>query len=71
VQGAIVKSQNFLAVWEHCPPKPLAIRYSLPFYQSLIASRHSPPFRLGSSIAIPNSPPTEVGVYKTKPAKAG
>jgi len=32
---------------------PLAIRYSLPFYQSLIASRHSPSFRLGRSLALP------------------
>jgi hypothetical protein len=57
--------REFLAVQEHCLPKPIAIRYS-PF-----AIRHSPSFRLGGSLALPISLPTEVGGYKTKPAKAG
>ncbi|MFZ8852668.1 MAG: hypothetical protein ACO2PL_11250 [Armatimonadota bacterium] len=43
---AIVKSENFSAVQEHCPPKPLAIlpltiRHLLPFYQSPFAVRQS------------------------------
>jgi hypothetical protein len=40
--------------------KPLAIRYS-PF-----AIRHSLPFWLGRSLALPISPPTEVGVYEKR-----
>jgi hypothetical protein len=50
---------KFFGTAEPCPPEkticysPLAIRYSLPFYQSLIASRHSPSFRLGRSLALP------------------
>jgi len=32
-------------------------------HHSPIASRHSLPFRLGESIALPFCPPTEVGVY--------
>jgi hypothetical protein len=52
---------KFFGTAEPCSPEktkticysPLAIRYSLPFYQSLIASRHSPSFRLGRSLALP------------------
>jgi hypothetical protein len=50
---------KFFGTAEPCPPEkticysPLAIRYSLPFYQSLIAIRYSPSFRLGRSLALP------------------
>jgi hypothetical protein len=50
---------KFFGTAEPCSPEkticysPFAIRYSLPFYQSLIASRHSPSFRLGRSLALP------------------
>ena len=50
---------KFFGTAEPCSPEkticysPFAIRYSLPFYQSLIASRHSPSFWLGRSLALP------------------
>jgi len=59
VLGAVVERQIFSAVQEHCPLEK--------------ASRQSPfAAVLGSTgAAIPFCPPTEVGVYETKPAKAG
>jgi hypothetical protein len=36
--------------------KPLAIRYSLPFYHSPLAIRYSPSFRFGRGFALPNRP---------------
>jgi hypothetical protein len=52
--------REFSAVQEHCLPKPLAIRYSL------FAIRHSLPLRLGRSLALPISLPTEVGGYENE-----
>jgi hypothetical protein len=60
--------RKFSAVREHCPPeKLLAIRYSpLATHRSLFASRHSLPFLLGRSLALPFCPPTEVGGYENE-----
>ena len=76
VRGCNVQCRSFANSLLAIHYSPLATHHSLPFYHSpfTFATRHSLLAAVSArqNLALPLfAPPTEVGGYETKPAKAG